>query len=121
MNMIVYQEVYELEESLDNFLDLLFSEQMGYFASDLLKNDLTPTEITDAVRKAMTAAKSAGLNLRRHFHLRYSDYRGALIKDCKLSRFAYALVLLNLDVRKPFVAKWQVKVLERFLAMRPNP
>jgi hypothetical protein len=115
MHLALYQK-YDLEESLENFLNLHYGGQMKYFASDLLDNGLSPQAITNAVRRAMLAARSAGLNVREHFFLVYTERNGEVMRDCKLSQMGYALVMLNADVRNDNVAKWQVKILEYFLS-----
>ncbi|MDH3652247.1 MAG: hypothetical protein OEQ53_21340 [Saprospiraceae bacterium] len=116
MKMILYQDRYDLDQSIQDFLDVYFRQRMEYFASDLFEVGLSPAEISTALQQALLAAKSAGLNVRQHFHKQYSDYRGALVSDCRLSRLGYGLLLLNANVSKRAVAKWQVKVLEHFLS-----
>ena len=115
MAIIVYHENYDLQESLDNFLNLHFSSQMKYFASDLLEKGLSPTEVSRAIRRAMVAAESGGLELRKHFQLTYTERGGVLLKDCKLSDLGYAMVLLNAPAENPIAGKWQLKVLSKML------
>lgn len=116
MDVIIYREDYDTETSIEHFLNALFQQQLTYFASDLLEHGLSPASITNAVRKAMLAARAAKLNLRQHFQLLYTATHENLIRDCKLSRLGYALVLLNADVKNPMTASWQIKVLKHFLS-----
>lgn len=116
MKVITYYEEYDIQASLEDFLNVLFRQELTYFASDLLAQGLSPSAITEAVRKAMLAARAAELNLQQHFQLMYTATNDSLIRDCRLSRLGYALVLLNADVKNSLVAKWQIKVLEHFLS-----
>lgn len=113
--VIIYHDEPDSFESLEDFLDMYFHSQMKYFASDLLKEGFSTTDIRDAVSRAMTAGKTTGLNLRSHFALVYTDVDGTLVKDCKLSRLGYALLLLNAKPEIPMVGRWQMKILEQFL------
>jgi len=115
MKVITYHEEYDLPAPLEDFLALLFGQQLTYFASDLLSHGLSPSAVTEAVRKAMLAARAANLNLREHFQLMYTASQDKLIRDCKLSNLGYALVLLNADVKNTTVANWQVKLVMQFL------
>lgn len=115
MNLIIFHEEQALEESLDHFLNLYYSGQMNYFASDLLEKGLSYADIKKGIQKALIAAESAGIELRKHFQLTYTQRSGALISDCKLSKLGYAMVLLNAPAENPVVAQWQIKVLNNFL------
>ncbi len=112
MKLKIYQKVYDLHESLEEFLNAFHQHHMYYLASDLLDKCLSPTDITDAVRRAMLAAKNAGMDVRRHFSPVYTQYDSSIIRDCKLTGLGYALVLLNASPANPAVAKWQLKVLQ---------
>lgn len=114
MNVVLYNKNYELNESLENFLDTYFGRQMNYLASDLLDEGLSPIEIAEAVRRAMTIGKVAEIAIRRHFIPVYTFYEGTLVRDCKLSNLGYAMVLLNAAPTTPAVAAWQMKVLGKF-------
>lgn len=116
--VILFRESYDTNESFDQFLDVLFYREMQYFAGDLLEKGLGPQEIQQAVNRAMLAAETVGLEVRRHFIPVYTQFRGALMKDCKLSRLGYGMVLLNADVSNPIVANWQLQVVEHFMEAR---
>lgn len=115
MNLIIFHEKQDIQESLDNFLDVYYNSQMSYFASDLMEKGLSLIDIKKGVSKAIMASKSAGIDIRKHFQLTYTQRNGALISDCKLSKLGYAMVLLNAPVENPVVARWQVKILNNFL------
>lgn len=114
MAIIKYQKVYNRAEALENFLDLSYSYQLKYFASDLLNEGLSPEDIHQAIQRAISIGKSSNLNIRRHFLPIYTQAEHQVIRDCKLSRLGYALVLLNANPEIPVVGEWQLKVLNRF-------
>jgi hypothetical protein len=115
MELIIYHKEYDSSESIENFLDLHFNKGMEFFAGDLLKEGLSPSDIKEAIQRAMAAAGAAGLEIRKHFAPVYSQLNGGLIYDCKLSRLGYAMVLLNARPELPIVGEWQLKVLNHFL------
>jgi len=115
MQIVTYRQESGSQESLDNFLDLYFTIQMKYFASDLLLEGLSAADITEAVNRAIAAAASGGLEVRRHFNLTYSQLDGVLVKDCQLSRLGYSLVMLNARPGHPKVGELQLRVLRHFL------
>lgn len=112
--LTLFHDHYASNDSLDQFLDVLFYREMKYFASDLLEKGLSPEEIQQAVNRAMLAGKTAGLVIRQHFTIVYTQFQGGLLKDCKLSKLGYALVLLNARPSSPVVANWQLQVLDHF-------
>lgn len=113
-DLILFQSNYDTNESFDQFLDVLFYREMKYFASDLLEKGLSPEDIQQAVSRAMLVGKTAGLNIRKHFTIVYTQFQGALMKDCKLSKLGYAMVVLNARASSPLVANLQVQVLDHF-------
>ena len=115
MELIIYQETYDAEESLDNFLDLFYSSQMKYFASDLLEAGLSPLDIREALKRAMTIGRTSGLEIRQHFAPVYTQSKGQIFKDCKLSKLGYAMILMNARPDKKVVSDWQINVLKSYL------
>lgn len=113
--MIIFHQERDQNEAIDNFLDLYFSRHLKYLSSDLLKEGLSAADISKAVRKAMIACKTGGMDIRQHFLPVYTQVDGILFNDCKLSRLGYALILLNADVNVPIVAKLQLSVLNELL------
>lgn len=114
MNVVTYQQESNLHMSLSNFLDLLFASKMKFLSSDLLYEGMSIIEIQSAVKKAMVVCKMAKLELRKHFLPVYTEIEGTLIKDCKLSRMGYGLVLLNIQKPNITSAMWQINVLQEF-------
>lgn len=112
--VILFQTRYDATESLDQFLEVLFYRGMKYLASDLLEKGLSPEDIQEAVKRAMLVAKTAGLDLRQHFKVIYTQFRGGLMKDCKLSRLGYVMVVLNARADHALAANLQLQLLEHF-------
>jgi len=113
MNLIVYQKYPHQQIAFQHFLLGLKTSQMHYLASDLLKFGLSPSDISFAVKRAMIVCRMAGKEMTDHFYAVYTFQDGEQMKDCKLSSFGYALVMLNADIRNKKVAKWQVEVINR--------
>lgn len=111
IDMILFQTEYERTGALEDFLDGYYSAHMLYLASDLLQQGLTPREVVQSIRKAITVCKNGGEDPRRHFYPIYTQYQGSIVKDCKLSKFAYQLVLLNAPEHLPAVAQFQIELL----------
>ncbi len=114
--LIQYHPKQERPAMLEDFLDALYSCDMHYLASDLLNDGLTPGQIARAVQRAMLAVQRAGIEVRRHFLPVYTPHKGQLVRDCKLTRFGYALVLLNADPGCRAVARWQVRLVRKYFA-----
>ena len=115
MNVVIFQANNEAQNALTDFRDLYFNSQMKYFASDLLREGLSPIAIRDAVQKAIRICNTSNLEVREHFQLIYTEMKGTIIRDCKLSELGYGLVMLNAEETIPLVAQWQLKVLSKFL------
>lgn len=115
MAIIIYHETYDAEESLDNFIDQFHNSQMKYFASDLLEAGLSPLDIQEALKRAMTIGRTSGLEIRQHFSPVYTQSKGQIIKDCKLSKLGYAMILMNARPDKIAVSDWQINVLKSYL------
>ena len=114
MNLTIYHPTETVNEILDDFLQAYYGKRMSYFASDLLKEGFSPEEIMSAVRRAMGICRSGGMEVRQHFQLVYTTLEGAIVRDCKLTRFGYALVLLNGPASNEMVANWQMQLVQHF-------
>lgn len=115
MEMILYHQERESSSAFENFLDLYLSSRMKFLASDLLKKGLSPSDINQAVRRAMTTCRLGGIEIRQHFMPVYTQASNGLVNDCKLTRLSYALVIINANVNAPFVANWQLRMIKEFL------
>ncbi|RMF02787.1 MAG: hypothetical protein D6772_03055 [Bacteroidetes bacterium] len=114
MQVIAYTGISEKPSGIDEFLDAFFIRQMNYLASDLLQEGLWPEEIASALARAIRISEAANLDVRRHFAPVYTQINQQIMKDCRLSRLAYGLVLLNARPDRPVVAQWQLKLLRQF-------
>lgn len=114
MEMTLIKKEYKKADSIDHFMDFYYSLQMRHLASDLLYKGLSPDHIKDAVARAIKAGKSSGIDIRKHFMPVFSGIEKEIISDCKLSKLAYGLVLMNADAQLPLVGRWQVRVLEEY-------
>ena len=115
MELLIYKNKYEKPDVINNFLDFYYYIHLNYLASDLLKKGLSPNQISEAVLKAIKIGKSSGLEIRKHFMPVFTDKNKEIINDCKLSKLAYGLVLLNASPDLSSVGKWQIEVLEKFI------
>jgi hypothetical protein len=115
MEVTIYQEIQTRNESLDHFIDLLYSSQMKFLASELLQEGLSVEDISDAVKRAVTIARTAKLNIREHFSFVYTQLNGQLVKDCKLTKLGYALVLINARPDIKLTSTLQLKLLNQYL------
>ena len=114
MELLVYRKEYDLTGSIDNFLDFYYSIHMPYLASDLLNKGLSPEQISDATLKAIRIGKSSSIEIREHFMPVFTEVNKEVFSDCKLSKLAYGLVLLNASPELSIVGAWQVRVLKKF-------
>ncbi|NER16804.1 hypothetical protein [Spongiivirga citrea] len=105
--------------NINYFLDLYYSLNMKYWASDLLEKGLSPKQISEAVNTAIKIANASGLDTRKHFKPMFSGTKQDIIQDCKLSHLGYGLVLLNADSNLSVVGTFQVGLLEEFLHIEP--
>ena len=112
MELTIYTKRYKRIDPVQNFIELYYSLQMKYLASDLLRKGLSPEQISDAVIAAVKIAKSSGMDTRKHFLPVYSAVKHEIIKDCKLSQLGYGLVLMNAKSNLSFVGDFQVSILE---------
>ncbi|KGL64301.1 hypothetical protein [Polaribacter sp. Hel1_85] len=113
--LLIYKKRYETTEAIHDFMDFYYSINMKYLASDLLGKGLSPKQITDAVAMAIKVAKSSGIETHKHFLPVFSALNQGIIKDCKLSRLGYGLVLMNADKSLSVVNEFQVDVLKKYL------
>lgn len=114
MEMTIFTSETNTADSIDNFMDFYYGLHLNFLASDLLYESLSPKQISDAVVRAINVAKLSGLNVREHFKPVFSGIEKEIISDCKLSRLAYGLVLMNAETQLSVVGKWQLKVLENY-------
>ena len=115
MELLIYKKEYDMSNSILSFMDFYYSLKMTYLASDLLDKGLSPKQITKAVVAAVKVANSSGIETRKNFMPVFSSINQQIIEDCKLSKLAYGLVLMNADTNLSVVGKFQVKILQKYL------
>ncbi len=115
MEISIYNATPKTADSIAHFMDFYYSLRMKHLASDLLVKGLSPQQISDAVVRAISVAKSSGIDTGQHFRPVFSGIDKEIISDCKLSHLAYAMVLINADVKLSVVGDFQVSVLEKYL------
>ncbi|TNJ41905.1 hypothetical protein KFZ70_02775 [Tamlana fucoidanivorans] len=113
MNIILYNKSYT-QPSIHSFLDALYSNNMPYLASDLLEKGLLVSDITQGIKKALMVMRRLSLDVDQHFKPFYSQHNDGLMKDCKLSKLGYALVLLNLNANNAYIANLQLTIADYF-------
>ncbi len=101
-------------DAIKNFMNLYYSSQMKFLASELLNNGLSPNQISEAVQMAVTIANASKIDTNKHFMPVYSALNRDVIKDCKLSQLGYGLVLMNANPNLSVVGDFQVRVLKAF-------
>ena len=111
----IYKREYDPIGAIDDFMGFYYSLNMKFLASDLLKDGLTPFAIEKAFMRATKIARSSGIEVQKHFMPVYIELNKTIVKDCKLSKLGYAMVLLNADPEYAVVGQWQLKVLKEFI------
>lgn len=115
MELLIFSKKYTESEAIHNFMDMYYSLNMTYLASDLLDKGLSPKQISEAVIAAIKIANASKINTKAHFKPVFSGIQQGVIEDCKLSRLGYGLVLLNADLNLAVVANFQVDVLQCYI------
>lgn len=108
---IYHNDIYYCKE----FIRVLYSKSLMYRASDLMNMGLRQQDIDLAVKRALTVCKIKGHHIQHHFCPIYTSDGDKLISDCKLSKLAYALVLLNANIQNSSVASFQIEVISEYL------
>ncbi|GIV31203.1 MAG: hypothetical protein KatS3mg029_0554 [Saprospiraceae bacterium] len=114
MKLIKYRAVHHYASAPTEWLETWYAMHMNYLASDLLHFGLSPWEIQSALDRAMKVCKTAGWDVDEHFYPVYTRIGGTLFKDCRLSRQAYALTILNAPEDNPYVARFQVELVRKY-------
>lgn len=111
MDLMIYNGQTNPNSSLNNFMDMLHGCEMNHLASELLREGWPPEEIQKAFQRAMSIAKMAGLQISHHFCPVYTQNNDGTIRDCKLSKLGFLLVIINGSTDLPLVAVWQINLI----------
>tara|TARA_R110000868_G_scaffold200671_1_gene448192 strand:+ start:35839 stop:36192 length:354 start_codon:yes stop_codon:yes gene_type:complete len=117
MKITIYKTVNQESDSISNFMDFYYSLKMPFLASDLITKGLSPQQIYLAINKAIKVADASGIVIKQHFKPIFSGVNQEIVHDCKLSKLAYGLVLMNADEGNSEVGKFQVNVLKEIYHM----
>lgn len=103
----------------EDFLYSLRERKLRYYASELLQVLALPqlSLLEDAIKRAMSACRSQQLVLAEHFKPIYRCQETGVVKDWKLSPLAWCLVMLNADPAYPEVARMQLALISKQLAV----
>lgn len=115
MEISIYNADNKTVNSIAHFMDFYYSLRLRHLASDLLDKGLSPKQTTEAVIKAMSVGKSAGLEMDQHFRPVFTGIQKQVVSDCKLSHLAYGLVLMNADAELRVVGDFQISVLQEYI------
>ena len=115
MELAIYSSTYDMEDTIQTFMNFYHAINLNHLASDLLEKGLSANQINDAVLEAIKVAKSSGIDTNKHFMPVFSGLGHGIIQDCKLSHLGYGLVLMNADTSLPVVSEFQIDVLKGYL------
>lgn len=115
MKLSLFTGTFYGSGTAQDFMDFYHAMNMPYLASDLLTNGFLSSQISAAVSTAINVANASGIDVRKHFKPIFSGTGQGIVKDCKLSKLGYGLVLMNADLSISAVSKFQVDVLQGFL------
>jgi hypothetical protein len=115
MEVIIYKKQYPKNDAIQGFIDSVYQKDMTHLASDLLVNGVHSEDIKFAVKKAILAIEKAGINSKKHFQPIVSVKKDETFLDCRLSKLAYSLVLLNTEPKSQYIANFQVNLAQRLI------
>jgi hypothetical protein len=121
------QDIVEINPPQHNLSDrleeALTDRNLIFKASSLFELGFkSHLEIADAIDRAMTVCDGAGIPVSDHFKMIYlSDHdHHTVLKDWRLSKLAYTLMMLNGHCDNPAVARLQIHVIKKFLEGSPD-
>lgn len=100
-----------ISRPMHDFLEQLHGLELLHLASELLQEGLSADDIAEALQRAYRICETAELELPRHFHFIYTQSERGIFHDCRLSKLAYGLVLINANPRNKTVAECQIRLL----------
>ncbi|TYA78592.1 hypothetical protein [Seonamhaeicola marinus] len=113
MKVTVYKRKYINEDDgLKVFIDALLATRMKYLVSDLVYEGVPKEDIGKAVKHAMAIMEATGMVLEEHFKPVYTQLKGTVFKDFKMTQKGWFLVLLNLPPGSKFANRIQLSFCE---------
>ncbi|MEO9485238.1 MAG: hypothetical protein ABJG47_17395 [Ekhidna sp.] len=112
---IIKSELGFPNEVLSNLAEALRNKELAYSASSLMQTSLD--QISETVNRAIKVCLAQKIPVNEHFKRVYivDAETHEIIRDWKLSRLGYALVLLNGNTENPLVANTQIELLRVLL------
>lgn len=114
MDIIVYDKWYDKNDAIEHFLDVFYSKNLTFLASDLLDKGVELNDLQQSLKKAIIAAKTLDLNISHHFKPVYTHKNNLLLKDFKLSKLGFVLVMLNANPNNVLIANLQLALAKMF-------
>ncbi|MBG47859.1 hypothetical protein [Flagellimonas sp. SN16] len=111
MKITVYHKNYEYGgRGINDFLDVFLMSRMKYLASDLVYEGVPKDDIVHAVKEAMAVLDRSGIKVKEHFRPVYTQLKGTLFKDFRMTQKGWFVVLLNLPPRSDFGRRMQLHI-----------
>lgn len=104
----------------DLFENAMIDQNLVFYADSLTDIGFEPlTGITDGVTRAIEICSKHGLPVKNHFKTVYiSDANTHTIRKAwRLSKLAYALVVINGSYKNPMVSQLQLELLRKYLGL----
>ena len=115
MAIVAYYNTSNNNQAFEDYEKNFYGSRMQYLASDLLSKGVSSKEITDALSRAMNCLRLNEIMLMKHFIPIYTSINGEVFKDCKLSNFGYAMLIINTDPSNFVIAQLQLKIISKYL------
>ena len=110
---------FDHSPSIEAFRNAVEDMRLIFKASRLCEAGMTSLdELTRAVEQAMKVCIIGGIPIRNHFKAYYiaDENHREMIKDWKLSKLGFALVMLNGDIENPMVGKLQLELIQKYIS-----
>ncbi|MEQ9403592.1 MAG: damage-inducible protein D [Cyclobacteriaceae bacterium] len=114
---IITVTAFNEHPSIEAFKIAVEEMRLIYKASQLCSSGIINSEeLLNAIERAMKVCILGGLSVHNHFRAFYiaDENRHEMQKDWRLSKLAYALLILNSDVENPIVGKLQIELLRKY-------
>jgi hypothetical protein len=113
MNSIVEYDYIAIPEVIKNFEDILVAKKLKHLASELTVLGIDdPDEINEAIEKAITVCRIAGVPVAENFKPVYFCKNSKIYRDWRLSGLAFKLAVINSDIRHKAVSVTQVELIK---------
>jgi hypothetical protein len=114
MGIVVYQKWYNKGDAIEHFIDMFYTKNLTFLASDLLDKGVELKDLNKSLNKAMTAAKTLDLEISHHFKPIYTQKNNHILEDFKLSKIGFVLVMINCNPKNKLIANLQLSLAKMF-------